>query len=118
MIIFDLQLKNQLVIVLCNLKHSKLRGVISEAMVLCAYKSDSIELLNPPGDSKVGDKVIVEGCDGEPVKEINSKNKVFEKIKLDLNTNEECVAIYKQKPLTVLGKGFIKCKTLRNANIK
>jgi aminoacyl tRNA synthase complex-interacting multifunctional protein 1 len=114
-----LKLKDRLVIVLCNLKASKLRGILSEAMVLCATESNTTELLMPPTGACTGDRITVDGycVDDEPV-EINKKNKIFEKVMIDLRTDENAIATYKQKPLTILGKGFVHCKSLKNAGIK
>ncbi|KAG0443858.1 hypothetical protein HPB47_014452 [Ixodes persulcatus] len=41
-------LLNQMVVLLCNLKPAKMRGVESQAMVLCASRDDQVELLKPP----------------------------------------------------------------------
>jgi tRNA-binding EMAP/Myf-like protein len=111
-------LENQLVIVLCNLKPSKLKGVISEAMILCACSSESTELLTPPNESNIGDRVVVEGCDGAPVAEVNKKNKIFDQIAIDFKTNEMCIATYKQNLLSVPAKGFVRCKSLKNVDIR
>lgn len=37
-----------MVVLLCNLKPCKLRGVVSEAMVLCASTPEKVELMIPP----------------------------------------------------------------------
>ena len=52
------------------------RGIVSEAMVMCASTPDKVEILAPPPGCKPGDKVMVEGftCNPDPV--LNPKKKV------------------------------------------
>jgi aminoacyl tRNA synthase complex-interacting multifunctional protein 1 len=100
------------------MKSSKFKGELSEAMVLCASTPEKVELLIPPNSSEVGDKISVKGYDGLPVKEINKKNKIFETIKSDLKTNENCIATYKGEPIEVAGKGVVTCLTLKNTQIQ
>ncbi|MFO7619554.1 MAG: methionine--tRNA ligase [Thermoplasmata archaeon] len=45
------------IIVVCNLQPAKLRGVMSEGMLLAASEGDVVSLLAPPGDAKPGDRV-------------------------------------------------------------
>ena len=105
-------------VLLCNIKASKFKGETSEAMLLCATTPEKSELLIPPINSEIGAKISVKGFDGPPVKEINKKNQIFEKIKLDFKTNENCVATYKGEPLELDGKGFITCLTLKDTQIQ
>ncbi|KAJ3086909.1 Aminoacyl tRNA synthase complex-interacting multifunctional protein 1 [Quaeritorhiza haematococci] len=60
------QMKDRLVVVVCNLKPAKLRGVKSEAMVLAAFQPDEtkVELVDPPRESRPGDRVWFEGYEG------------------------------------------------------
>ncbi len=55
------ELLGQHVIVICNLKPSKMRGVVSEGMLLAASDSTKVELVIPPVGSKIGDKVYIAG---------------------------------------------------------
>ena len=60
------EMQDRLVVVLCNLKPAKLKGVESKGMVLCASvtKEDdtkSVEPLLPPVGALPGDRVHVEG---------------------------------------------------------
>ena len=50
------QMQNKFVVVLCNLKPNKLRGIMSEAMVLCASTAEKVELMVPPSNAEIGDK--------------------------------------------------------------
>lgn len=51
------EMKDRLVVVLCNLKPAKMRGVTSEAMVMCASTPEKVEVLTPPPGSVPGDRV-------------------------------------------------------------
>jgi methionine--tRNA ligase beta chain len=63
-------LVGQRVLVLANLKARKLVGFPSHGMVMCASNEDGskVEFLEPPADAKIGERVMVEGFDGEPVR--------------------------------------------------
>ena len=45
------------IIVVCNLQPAKLRGVMSEGMLLAASEGEVVSLLMPPQDAKPGDRV-------------------------------------------------------------
>lgn len=45
------EMKDRMVIVMCNLKPAKMRGVTSEAMVMCASTPDKVEIMSPPAVS-------------------------------------------------------------------
>ncbi|XP_074198838.1 aminoacyl tRNA synthase complex-interacting multifunctional protein 1 isoform X2 [Camelus bactrianus] len=51
------QMQNRMVILLCNLKPAKMRGVVSQAMVMCASSPEKVEILAPPDGSVPGDRV-------------------------------------------------------------
>lgn len=55
------EMQNRMVIVLCNLKPAKMRGVVSEAMVMCASTPDKVEIMAPPEGAVPGDLVQCEG---------------------------------------------------------
>jgi phenylalanyl-tRNA synthetase alpha chain len=62
-------LEGQRVLVLANLKTRKLVGFPSHGMVQCAASEDGskVEFIEPPADAKIGERVMVDGFDGEPV---------------------------------------------------
>ncbi len=60
-------MQNRLAILLCNLKPAKMRGIESQAMVMCASTPDKVEILDPPAGSVPGDRVI---CSDYPGKKI------------------------------------------------
>ncbi|KAF8798791.1 nucleic acid-binding protein [Phlegmacium glaucopus] len=81
------QMRDKYLVAVCNLKPASMRGVKSFAMVLCATskegKEGGIELIQPPADSKPGDRVYFEGEEFEsaiPLAQLNPKKKIFETI--------------------------------------
>uniref|UniRef100_T1IWR1 tRNA-binding domain-containing protein n=1 Tax=Strigamia maritima TaxID=126957 RepID=T1IWR1_STRMM len=111
-------MQNRAVVLLCNLKPAKMRGVLSEAMVMCASTSEKVEILIPPSAAVPGDRVICEEFLGDPDKELNPKKKIFEQVAPDLKTDEEKRATYKGKLLVIPGKGNIVAESLINVQIK
>lgn len=112
------EMQGRSVIVLCNLKPVKMRGIISEAMVMCASYSEKVEILKPPVDAVPGDPIFCEEYNRQPDPELNPKKKVFESIAPDLMTNDAKVATYKGRALFVSGKGVITAPSLCSAHIK
>uniref|UniRef100_A0A9J8BWA4 Tyrosine--tRNA ligase n=3 Tax=Cyprinus carpio TaxID=7962 RepID=A0A9J8BWA4_CYPCA len=114
------QLQDRLVVLLCNLKPQKMRGIESQAMLLCASiegEPRKVEPLDPPEGSAPGDRVYVEGYEsGKPDDELKPKKKVFEKLQVDLKISDEFVAQWKEQNLTTK-LGQITCKTLKGGNI-
>ncbi|NXF31322.1 SYYC protein, partial [Nyctibius bracteatus] len=114
------QLQDRLVVLLCNLKPQKMRGVESQGMVLCASslgEPRQVEPLDPPDGCCAGERVYVEGYEGgEPDDELKPKKKVFEKLQADFCISEDCVAQWKQRNfLTKLGR--VSCKSLKGGSI-
>lgn len=111
-------MQNRMVVVLCNLKPSKMRGITSEAMVMCASSPDKVEILSPPSGSVPGDVIEVDGFTRRPDPVLNPKKKIFETVAPDLKTNTSKQATYKGVPWTVPGKGFVVAESLVNVNVK
>lgn len=112
------EMQNRMVVVLCNLKPAKMRGVMSEAMVMCASTPEKVEVLSPPAGAVPGDLVHCEGYQRQPDAQLNPKKKIFETCAPDLMTNGEFIACYKGAALHVPGKGNIVAQTLKNVNVK
>uniref|UniRef100_W5LIV9 Aminoacyl tRNA synthetase complex interacting multifunctional protein 1a n=1 Tax=Astyanax mexicanus TaxID=7994 RepID=W5LIV9_ASTMX len=112
------QMQNRMAVLLCNLKPAKMRGVVSQAMVMCASSPDKVEILDPPSGAVPGDRVTFQGFPGEPDKELNPKKKVWEQVQPDLRTDGQCVATYKGAAFEVNGKGICKAQTMTNTGIK
>ena len=67
-------LVGRLVVVVCNLKPVKMRGILSEGMVLCGSTEDVVEVLAPPEGSLAGEPVLIEGLQ-QPVPDEVLKSK-------------------------------------------
>ncbi|KAL3910371.1 MAG: hypothetical protein SGARI_002157, partial [Bacillariaceae sp.] len=92
------QLENRRVVVLCNLKKRNLVGFPSHGMVLCASNADhtAVQIMEPPADAEIGERVTFEGFDGEPEAENKiAKKKIFESVAPDLKTNAEGICEWK-----------------------
>ena len=61
---FMLQMHVHLAVFMCNLKASKMRGIFSEGMIMCA-KDGKVEILEPPPGVAPGDRVTCEGYTGK-----------------------------------------------------
>ena len=97
------EMQNRLVVVLCNLKPAKMRGILSEAMVMCASTPDKVELIQPPESAKPGDRLVFDNYPGEPDSQLNPKKKIWEQVSPDLKTNQEGDAMYKECPFKISG---------------
>ena len=120
------QLLNRQVVLLCNLKPAKMRGVESQAMVLATTSVDGtvVELLDPPSGSSNGDVAYFESYKGVPEKQLNSKKKVWENIYPNLQTNVKRQAVYivpddsEKQCVLRTDKGIITVKTVIDGSIK
>jgi aminoacyl tRNA synthase complex-interacting multifunctional protein 1 len=93
-------LKDQMVLVLCNLKKRTLVGFPSHGMVLCASNAEhtSVELVVPPPDATIGERIVFDGLDAhrEPEPETKvAKKKIFEGIAPDLRTDADGYVAWK-----------------------
>ncbi|XP_068622581.1 tyrosine--tRNA ligase, cytoplasmic [Battus philenor] len=113
---------NRDVVVLCNLKPAKMRGIESKGMVLCASIEEpkQVEPLSVPKDSKPGERIVVEGYEtGEPDEVLNPKKKVWEKLQGDLKTNGELFAVWQgNKLISKVSGNPVMTKSIINAPIK
>ncbi|KAI0732012.1 hypothetical protein C8Q72DRAFT_882776 [Fomitopsis betulina] len=89
------QMRDRYLVGVCNLKPANMRGIKSFAMVLCATSKDGkeagLELIDPPPNSKPGDRVFFEGSDFEnatPLPQLNPKKKIFETVQPGFTTLE------------------------------
>jgi aminoacyl tRNA synthase complex-interacting multifunctional protein 1 len=89
------KLLNKEVVLLTNLKPSKMRGVLSQAMVLATESQDGsvVELINPPKDASVGDQLYFgDAIEKDPAR---LKSKVWQEIQAHLFTNGNGEAVFK-----------------------
>ncbi|PBK97690.1 nucleic acid-binding protein [Armillaria gallica] len=92
------EMQDKYLVAVCNLKPANMRGVKSFAMVLAATHKDGkdggVELIQPPANSKPGDRVYFEGEEFEnatALSQLNPKKKIFETIQpgfITLETRE------------------------------
>jgi len=117
-------LQDRSVVLLCNLKPAKMRGVMSQGMLLAASRTNmdgvrEVIPLDPPAESTPGSRVFVEGYShselGEPDEQLNPKKKVFETLKPQLLTSDENVAEFNGFPMRT-DVGVVTAK-LKNAEI-
>ncbi len=89
------ELLNKKVVVVTNLKPAKLRGVMSEGMLLAADDGKVVKTLDP-GDAAVGDKVFVEGL----TQKIETKIIGFDEfLKIKMTVDSDNSVLYNNKPL-------------------
>lgn len=94
------EMQGRKVLVLLNMKPTKLRGVQSTAMVLCATAADKskVELLDPPAGTKAGERVQFSGyeyTEDETTELARCNEKQRAAILLDLKTDASKNASYK-----------------------
>jgi aminoacyl tRNA synthase complex-interacting multifunctional protein 1 len=133
------------VVVVCNLKPVKMRGIKSCAMVLAASPKlkegevddhkGPVELVTPPADAKAGERVYFEGWQGEPEGVLNPKKKVWEMIQPGFTTTANLEVAFNaaevkelskegEAPVTSIGKlvtasgGVCKVDTLTGAVVR
>ncbi|KAL7098311.1 hypothetical protein ACP275_09G008800 [Erythranthe tilingii] len=113
------EMQNRKVCVLCNLKPAAMRGIKSQAMVLAASNNDhtKVELVEPPQGAVVGERVTFQGFEGLPDDVLNPKKKVWETLQVDLLTDKELVACYKDLPFTT-SAGVCKVSSISEGTIR
>ncbi|KAI8616036.1 hypothetical protein BC830DRAFT_238885 [Chytriomyces sp. MP71] len=89
-------LENRLVVLLCNLKPAKMRGIESQAMVLAATSVDgtTVELLDAPKGSTPGDRCWFDTHKGSDFSQLNAKKKTWETVQPRLKTDASKRAVY------------------------
>jgi len=92
------EMQDRRVLVLCNLKARNLVGFPSHGMVLCASNADhtQVKIVIPSETAAIGERVAFEGFEGNPEPENRvAKKKVFEKVALDLKTDDNGSVVWK-----------------------
>ena len=108
------EMQGRKVVVVCNLKPVKMRGIKSCAMVLAASprvkegEADDhkgpVELVAPPEGSKAGERVYFEGWKGEPEGVLNPKKKIWETFQPGFTTNDSLEVAFDASAVEQLGK--------------
>jgi len=113
------EMQGRIAVFLLNLKPAKMRGVLSEGMIMCANTPEKVEILVPPAGAQIGDKISFDGYEGEPdLPFMNPKKKIFEAVQPEFLVNPEGVATYKGSFFKIEGKGLVTSPTVRNGGIK
>lgn len=81
-------------------------------MVAC-----QVELVEPPKDAAIGERVTFPGFDGTPDDVLNPKKKVWETLLVDLHSNKELVACYKDLRFTT-SAGVCKVASISEGSIR
>ncbi|WYZ46100.1 hypothetical protein EsH8_IX_000325 [Colletotrichum jinshuiense] len=108
------EMQGRKVVVVCNLKPVKMRGIKSCAMVLAASPKikegevddhkGPVELVTPPADSKAGERVFFEGWEGEPEGILNPKKKIWETFQPGFTTTDGLEVAFDAAAVKELGK--------------
>ncbi|GMH98554.1 hypothetical protein TrST_g7055 [Triparma strigata] len=84
------EMEGRKVLVVCNLKSSKMIGFESQGMVLAAKAGSSTVLLTVPSGAEVGERVFISGLSGEPFSAQQvKKKKTWANVQKDLKCDEE-----------------------------
>ena len=117
-------MQQRYIVVVANLKPVKMRGIVSNGMVLCASNADDgvVEFVNVPEGSKAGDKIFFEGFNEEPDAVLNPKKKIWEQLQPDFTTTDSFNVVYRKdgkdhKLVNEKGEEF-KASTLKNALVR
>nr|AEB92227.1 P43 [Eisenia andrei] len=112
------QMQDRIGVFLSNLKPAKMRGILSEGMIMCGSSPEKVEIIDPPIGAAIGDRVVVDGYSGGPDEQLNPKKEIWEQIQPDLRINDAGVATYKGIPWNVRNLGPFKVATMTNSGIK
>lgn len=74
-------------------------------------------MVDPPKSAQVGERVKFPGFEGEPDDVLNPKKKVWETLQVDLHSNTELIACYKDIPLTT-SAGVCTVSSIRGGSIR
>ncbi|CAK7265048.1 G4 quadruplex nucleic acid binding protein [Sporothrix epigloea] len=133
------EMQGRRVVVVCNLKPVKMRGIKSAAMVLAAsprlkegeedHHGGPVELVNPPTDAPAGTRVFFEDWKGEPEGQLNPKKKIWEMFQPGFTTTENLEVGFDAGVVKDLGKeglgklvtesgGICLVKSLKGATVR
>lgn len=87
------QLVDRKVVVLTNLKPSKMRGVQSQAMLLATEKDNRVELINPPASAAIGSRLQFDSHTSTDIPP-RLKSKIWQEIQQHLKTNAAGEAVF------------------------
>merc|ERR1711936_270007 len=99
------EMQDRVGVFLINLKPAKMRGVLSEGMIMCASSPEKVETLEVPAGATIGDRVECLAYPGPSDAQLNPKKKHWEAIQKDLMVTADGTASYKGDAFTIAGKG-------------
>lgn len=98
------EMQGRKVVVVCNLKPVKMRGIKSSAMVLAASPrlgegdvddhKGPVELVTPPAGAQAGERVFFQGWQGEPEGQLNPKKKIWEAFQPGFTTTDALEVVF------------------------
>ena len=106
------------VVVVANLEPRKMRGIVSEGMVLCASDAEkkTVRLLNVPEGVPNGERITFPGHEGEAEPVLKKKlAKHYENIAGELTTNDNGVACYQGDLAFSTSRGPVTCTEMPNS---
>lgn len=100
------EMQDRKVLVVCNLKAAKIQGFSSNGMVLAAKSEDGtkVELVSPPDDAPIGERVIIEGLEMKdswvPLSSAQTKKKkTWDAVSKELKTADGGIATWQGKTI-------------------
>jgi len=111
------------VVVASNLKPKKIANTLSHGMVLCGWseKRDRCELVEPPKDAKIGERVAISGVVDVSVNVGplggNASKKIWDKVKPSLKCVNG-VASFDGTPFTTTGGGACRTRSDMNGSVE
>ncbi|XP_065647843.1 aminoacyl tRNA synthase complex-interacting multifunctional protein 1 isoform X2 [Hydra vulgaris] len=112
-------MQNRVAVFVCNLKPAKMRGILSEGMIMCASTPEKVEIIEVPASATIGDIVTCEGYSGDADVQLNPKKKIWEQVQPDFRVDENGVPGYKGGQFTIAGKtGRFSSPTMKCCPIK
>ncbi|KAM3590654.1 uncharacterized protein V6R79_013874 [Siganus canaliculatus] len=113
------ELQGRLVVLLCNVKAAKMKGVVSQArLLLCSASDDVTEPLAPPTGSAPGDRITFLNYPGEPDRQLQSKQRIWDLLQPHLQVDCRGVANYKGCRFEVKGKGLCRAPSLTSCTLR
>lgn len=112
-------MQNRLVVCMCNLKPAKMRGIESQAMVMCASTPEKVEIMEVDPSCKPGQRVSCPAFASRPdLPFMNPKKKIWETVAPDLAVSSDGKAVYKGEVLLVEGNTPMTAPSLRDCPVK
>ena len=108
------------VVVVANMKKANMKSVPSTGMVLCAVdrETGATELVDPPADAEIGERIFVPGYNGDPFSpSAEKKKKAWRLLQVQLGTDDKCFCVWEDKQL-MTKSGPVTCASLTGAMLK